>query len=135
MASSSSADLRSKLAKAKGLGASHHGFSHWWVQRLTALALIPLSVWFVYALLTAMLVYDPYTARAWFGNVLNASMMALMVIMGFFHGKLGAQVVIEDYIKHPLVKYALLLANTFLCFALGAVSLFAVLKLHFGMMG
>jgi succinate dehydrogenase / fumarate reductase membrane anchor subunit len=135
MATTSSSDLRSKLAKAKGLGTAHHGFGHWWLQRLTALALIPLSVWFTYELLTVMLHADRYIAAQWFRHSAHAVLMVLFLAVTFAHAKLGAQVVVEDYVKQPVVKYVLLLVNTFVCFALGALSILAVLKLHFGLVG
>ncbi|MFW0777190.1 MAG: succinate dehydrogenase, hydrophobic membrane anchor protein [Rickettsiales bacterium] len=133
--STSSSDLRSKLAKAKGLGAAHHGFSHWWLQRLTAVALIPLSVWFVYELLTVVLQMGPHFVRGWFTQPLNASLLVLMLIAMFWHAKLGLQVVIEDYVHQPAQKYALLLANNFFCFACGVISVLAVMKIHFGLIG
>ena len=135
MTSSPDSDLRSNLSRAKGMGAAHHGVHHWWMQRVTAIALVPLSLWFVYELLNAMLNLGPYYVRGWFGNPLNASLLLLMLIAMFYHGKLGLQVVIEDYVKHPVAKYALLLGNTFFCIALGVVSVLAVIRLHIGIVG
>lgn len=129
----SSTDLRSKLSKAKGLGAAHHGVSHWWLQRVTAVAMLPLLPWFMYELLHAMLTPDAYAVRAWFSSPANAVIMVVMLLAVFYHAKLGLQVVIEDYIKGPVAKYALLLANVFFCFLGGAVSIIAVLRLHFYM--
>lgn len=128
-----SSDLRSKLSRAKGLGAAHHGVGHWWLQRLTAVALVPLLPWFMYEFLHTMLTSDAYAARAWFTHPAHAVITVVMLLAVFFHAKLGAQVVIEDYIKHPVMKYALLLANVFVCFLFGAVSIIAVLRLHFYM--
>jgi len=129
----SNSELRSKLAKAKGLGAAHHGVSHWWLQRLTAVALIPLLPWFMYEFLHAMLTPDAYAVRAWFSHPAHAAIMIVMLVALFYHAKLGAQVVIEDYVHAPVLKYALLLANVFVSFAFAAVSVMAVLRLHFYM--
>ena len=133
--SSKTSDLRSKLSKAKGLGSAHDGLHHWWLQRVTAIALIPLSLWFVYELLNVILRLGPYYTRGWFHNPTHAILMILMLVPMFFHAKLGLQVVIEDYIKHPVAKYILLLGNSFLCIVLSVVSILAVLKMHFGLIG
>jgi len=124
-------DLRSKLARAKGLGSAHHGVSHWWLQRVTAVALVPTSLWFFYSLLTMMLSPDVTRVAAWLAMPLNAFVTIVLLVAGFFHAKLGTQVVIEDYVHTPFAKYSLLLLNTFVCFVFAAVGIVAVLKLHF----
>lgn len=124
-------DLRSKLARARGLGSAHHGVEHWWWQRVTALALVPLSVWFLYSLITSLLTSDVTHIAGWLAAPFNALALVLMLVAGLFHAKLGAQVVIEDYIKPPVLKYSLLLLNTFVCGIFAVVGIVAVLKLHF----
>ena len=124
-------DLRSRLKRAKGLGSAHHGVEHWWLQRATAVALIPLSLWFVTALVTALVSPNVVKVAMWFSSPINALIMVLLLVSTFTHVKLGAQVIIEDYIKCPASKYALLLANSFLCYSFTALSILAVLKLHF----
>jgi succinate dehydrogenase / fumarate reductase membrane anchor subunit len=125
-------ELRSKLGRAKGLGSAHHGVSHWWLQRVTAVAMVPLALWFVYSILTVMLTKDVAVASEWFKNGINASLLLFLLAAMFFHAKLGFQVVIEDYVKNPVFKYGLLLANNFVAFGFGVVCMLAVLKLHFG---
>jgi succinate dehydrogenase / fumarate reductase membrane anchor subunit len=127
----STSDLRSKLGKAKGLGSAKHGVSHWWLQRVTAVALVPLSVWFVYSLMTVMLSDSAVKVAQWFASPVNAVTMILLLAALFWHAKLGLQVVIEDYVHRPFSKYALLLANVFISFTFAAVSILAVLRLHF----
>ncbi|MDX1975676.1 MAG: succinate dehydrogenase, hydrophobic membrane anchor protein [Rickettsiales bacterium] len=127
----SASDLRSDMSKARGLGSAHHGVSHWWWQRVTALALIPLSVWFVYSLVTVVLSPSVTTTAQWFASPINSIVMVLMLLATFIHAKLGLQVVIEDYVKSPFNKYALLLLNLFICVVFASVSILAVLKLHF----
>jgi succinate dehydrogenase / fumarate reductase membrane anchor subunit len=118
------------MSRVKGLGAAHHGVSHWWWQRLTAVAMIPLSIWFVYSLVTVMLSSDVLRVAEWFASPINTIMVVLLMMVTFFHAKLGMQVVIEDYIKPPLMKYFLLIGNVFLCLFLAIVSIMAVLKMH-----
>jgi succinate dehydrogenase / fumarate reductase membrane anchor subunit len=127
----SSSDLRSKLARAKGLGSAHHGVEHWWWQRVTAVALVPLSVWFLYSLITNMLSSDVSLVHVWLASPFNALALIVMLVAGLFHAKLGAQVVIEDYIKPPYAKYGLLLINTFVCGIFAIIGIVAILKLHF----
>lgn len=127
----SNSNLRSKIGKAKGLGAAHHGVSHWWWQRVTAIALVPLSLWFMYALLTIMLSPDPLKVAEWIAAPENAFIMVLLLVAVFAHAKLGLHVVVEDYVKAPVIKYSLLLIITFLCFALPSIGIIAILKLHF----
>lgn len=126
-----SSDLRSTLSRAKGLGAAHHGVSHWWWQRVTAVALVPLLVWFLYALVTLMLTPDVTRIAEWLASPLDALAMVLMLAALFVHAKLGMQVVIEDYVHTPALKYTLLLLVAFLCFAFASAGIIAVLRLHF----
>ena len=126
-----STDLQTKLKRVKGLGSAHHGVQHWWLQRVTAIALVPLSLWFTASLVTVMLSPNVVKVATWFASPVNAIAMVMLLIAMFMHAKLGVQVVIEDYIKCPVKKYSLLLANMFICFAFAALSILAVLKLHF----
>lgn len=127
----SSSELRSKLGKARGLGSAKQGVAHWWYQRLTAVAIAPLGLWFVYALLSLMREPGPVAVAIWFASPVSAVGVSLLLIALFWHAKLGLQVVVEDYVKSPFLKYALLLGNNFACFALAAVGILSVLKLHF----
>jgi len=124
-------NLRTELAKVKGLGASRHAVGHWWLQRVTAVALIPLSLWFLVSLLTALLSPNVVKVAQWFSSPVHTILMALLLVATFIHAKLGVQVVIEDYVHKPFAKYFLLLANTFICFGFATVCILAVLKLHF----
>jgi len=123
--------FRSKLSIARGLGSAKSGVAHWWVQRVTAVAMIPLSIWFLSAIISVMLSSNVIVAATWFSSPLNALLLISLIGALFFHAKLGLQVVIEDYIKCPYTKYSALLANTFFCFGGGALCIIAVLKLHF----
>ena len=123
-------DFRSRLKRVKGLGSSHHGVSHWWLQRVTAVAMIPLSLWFMCSLVTALLSPNVIKVAEWFSSPVNTIMMILLIGTIFAHAKLGIQVVIEDYIKGHALKFMLLLANAFICFTFAGISVLAVLKLH-----
>lgn len=119
------------MAKAKGLGAAHSGVLHWWYQRVTAVALVFLLPWFVISLFCSMLSPEVAHVAAWFAKPYNALGMVVLVVMMCWHGKLGLQVVVEDYIHAPWCKYFLLLANQFIAFAAMVLGVIAVLRLHF----
>jgi len=120
----------SSLSRARGLGAAHHGVSHWWLQRLTAVALIPLSLWFIASLLAALLSQDMGIMVRWLSSPAHALGMVLFLLAMFVHGKLGLQVIIEDYVHAPASKYTLLIGMTFLCYGALALGILSVLKLH-----
>jgi succinate dehydrogenase / fumarate reductase membrane anchor subunit len=124
-------DLRTDLARVRHLGSAKDGVRHWWVQRLTAVALIPLGLWFIFAALhLAGLPLEAY--RLWLGTGANLLLMALFVVAVFWHMQLGLQVVIEDYVHAESAKVTLLVLNIFICFFLGAFSLYALVKVAFG---
>jgi succinate dehydrogenase / fumarate reductase membrane anchor subunit len=116
------------LARVEGLGAAHSGTYHFWRQRVSAVALIPLSIWFVYAAL-ALVGADRETALAFLHQPVNAVAMALFVIAVLNHSVLGLQVVVEDYVHTEGWKIALLLFNQLLAWILGALCLFALVKI------
>ena len=123
--------LRSPLGRALGLGSAKAGVEHWWVQRVTAVALVPLVLWFV-AALVGHLGADHAAAVAWLRSPLTAVAMILVVVATFVHMALGVQVVIEDYVHHEATKVASLVLVRLACWALGAAALFAVLRVAFG---
>ncbi len=123
------AGIRSKLAIARGLGAAGEGVGHWWMQRVTAVALVPLSFWFVSSLMK-MTKGEISGVAQWLSSPWSALPMLALIVALFWHAKLGTQVVIEDYVHHPVMKYSLLLANSFFCWAAGIMCAVAVLKLH-----
>ena len=116
------------LGRVEGLGAAHAGTHHFWRQRVSAVALIPLSIWFVVAAL-AMVGAERGAVVAFLHQPVNAIAMALFVIAVLHHSVLGLQVVVEDYVHTEGWKIALLLFNQLLAWILGAVSLFALVKI------
>jgi succinate dehydrogenase / fumarate reductase membrane anchor subunit len=123
--------LRSPLGRALGLGSAKEGVEHWWMQRMTAVALVPLALWFVAALI-GHVGADHAAAAAWLRSPLTAVAMILLVVATFVHTALGLQVVIEDYVHHEATKIASLVLVRLACWALGAAALFAVLRVAFG---
>ncbi len=123
--------LRSPLAKAVGLGSAKHGFSHWWWQRVSALALIPLSLWFVYSVLV-IIGLDHQAASAWLAQPLNATLMILFLVAMLFHAQTGVQVVIEDYIHTKWLNLTLLLVVKFASVLMAVMSVISVLIVVLG---
>jgi succinate dehydrogenase / fumarate reductase membrane anchor subunit len=127
---SSGPSLRSPLGRVRGLGSAKDGTHHWWAQRLTALALIPLTVWFVISVI--VLTGGDYTAMvAWAGSPLVAGLLILLIVATFYHGALGLQVVIEDYVHHEMTKLALLLFVKATALVLALAAVLSVLSLLF----
>jgi len=122
--------MRSPLGRARGLGSAREGVESWWLERVTAVALIPLTLWFVGSLVA--LTGSDYTRLVtWLKAPLDALLMVLLLIALFSHLALGLRVVIEDYV-HSGAKIAVLVAVRLLCFALGAAGIFATLDIAFG---
>ena len=123
--------LRSPLARVRGLGATGGGTSHWWAQRLTALALVPLTLWFV-ASLAALAGADHAVVRAWADSPVVAGLLVLLLVTTFYHTYLGLQVVIEDYVHHEGAKLATLLLVRAACLVLGLIGILSALLLLVG---
>ncbi len=123
--------LRSPLGRVRGLGSAKEGVGHWWAQRVTAIALIPLSLWFVVSVL-ALAGKSYEESVSFFFAPHHAVPMVLLVVALFHHAQLGLQVVIEDYVHQESAKILLLLLVKGLAVLLGALAGFTVLKLAFG---
>jgi succinate dehydrogenase / fumarate reductase membrane anchor subunit len=120
--------LRSPLSKVIGRGSAGEGVGHWWVQRVTAVALLPLTAWFVISLLGQSL--QSYDAmRGWLGQPWVAVPTILLVFTLAWHSKLGVQVVIEDYVHAKGAKTTLLLLSTFVHIGAAVAGIFAILAL------
>ena len=124
-------DRRTPLARVRGLGSAKDGVGHWWAQRLTAIALIPLVVWFAISLV--MLSGADYTVvRAWIGSPLVMLLLVLTIGVGLHHGQLGMQVVIEDYVGNDGWKLALIVIVKFIAVLFGLGAIVAILRIGFG---
>jgi succinate dehydrogenase / fumarate reductase membrane anchor subunit len=131
MAGKTMRSMRTPMARVRGLGAAKEGVHHWWMQRLTAIALVPLTLWFVVAILS-MVGADHAAVKAWMAQPLPAVLTVLLIVATFHHAQLGLQVVVEDYVHHEGAKLTLIVAIKFAALALAALAVFAVLKLAFG---
>jgi succinate dehydrogenase / fumarate reductase membrane anchor subunit len=125
------ADLRSSIARARGLGSAKDGTHHWWLQRVTAVALVPLVVWFAISLLR----FAPEgqaAVRAWIASPVTVVMLILAIAVGLWHAALGVQVVIEDYVHAKGWRVGLDMAVKFLAALLIVASVVAIFKIAFG---
>lgn len=123
--------MRSPLGQARGLGSAKDGTHHFWVQRISAVALIPLSLWFVFSV--AQLAGGDYHAvRHWVHAPSVAVTLVLFLVAALYHSMLGVQVVIEDYIANEGSKIVALLLNKFLHAIVAVSTIFAVLKVALG---
>ena len=120
--------LRSPLGKVRGLGSAKEGVAHWWAQRMTAVALLPLVIWFV-ASVCVMAGSDIGTVREWIGTPLVSILLVLFVIATFHHAQLGLQVVLEDYVHTEWLKIASIALVKFAAIALAVAAIFSIVKI------
>src|SRR5439155_20157047 len=123
--------MRSPVGRAIGLGSAKEGVEHWWLQRVTAVALVPLTVWFVVAVVR-LSGADIDAVRDWVGRPLPSILLVLLLIATFWHVSLGLQVVIEDYVHAALARLGLVIVVRLACFALAVAGIFAVLSMALG---
>ena len=124
-------NLRSPLAVVLGAGSAGHGVGHWWAQRVSALALVPLTLWFVISLIGVPL-NDYAAVTIWIGAGWNPVWLALLLVAMCVHSRLGVQVVIEDYVHGAALKLALLLLNGAVHAVLLAAGIYALLRVALG---
>ena len=122
---------RTPLGQARGLGSAKHGASHWVAEKVSAVSLVPLVVWMVFAVLQ-LAAGDYGFAVHWIQSPLNATLVVLTLAISFWHMHAGLRVVVEDYIHKTLTKSALLLLNLFVCGLAGALAVFSILKVALG---
>jgi succinate dehydrogenase / fumarate reductase membrane anchor subunit len=123
--------LRTKLRTVRGLGAAHEGTTHFWLTRISGLALVPLTL-FAVGLVFALIGKDQASVQAVIGRPLVAIPLILFVVISVEHMRLGIQETIADYIHGELLKVLTLAANTAFCIVVGAASVFSILVIAFG---
>ncbi len=127
--------MRSPLGRVRGLGSAKSGTAHWWAQRVTALAILPLSLWFILSMV-ALSGGNAQMLAGWAASPCNAALLIGLILATFYHLQLGLQVVIEDYIKPGITKMVTLLVVRGLSTLLGLVCIISVLKISvFGTFG
>ena len=120
--------MRSPLGRARGVGAARSGVHHWWAERVTSIALVPLTIWFVWNVLRLVGATLPQVAH-WVGNPINAALLLALIAITFHHMQLGIQVVLEDYVPNPKRMIAYNLLNKGVALLLGLIAAISVLKL------
>ena len=123
--------FRTALGRVRGLGSAKEGVHHWWMQRVSAIALVPLTLWFAIALI-AHTGADYTTTRTWLGSPMTFGLMVLLVGATFYHAQLGVQVVVEDYIHHEGWKIWLILLTKLVSLVLALAAIVALLVIAFG---
>jgi succinate dehydrogenase membrane anchor subunit len=122
--------FRTPLARVRGLGSARSGTHHWWMQRLTAIALVPLTLWFV-ASLVSVVTADHAAVLAWLHAPVVAILCSAFIVASFYHAQLGMQVVLEDYVHSEWLKLSCIVLTKLLALLLAGASLFAVLRIAF----
>lgn len=123
--------MRTPLGRVRGLGSAKNGTDHFWAERITSVALVPLTLVFV-GIVIAIVGKSHAEAVALLGSPLVAITMLALVLTGIAHMRLGMQVIVEDYVHGEFAKMAALMANTFFCALLAIACVWAVVKLSFG---
>ena len=123
--------LRSPLSRVLGLGSAKDGTAHWWAQRVTAVALVPLTLWFVCSMLT-LPDFEYETVRTWLSVPITGFLSVLLVAVMSYHSYLGTIVIIEDYVVSSGMKVLSLMTLRFLYVLAGGAAMFAILRVVFG---
>ena len=122
---------RTPLGRAKGLGSAKEGVSHWWVQRLTAVALVPLLLWGTFAVV-GLMGAEHAEVVSWMAQPVHTALLVLLLVALFYHADLGLQVIIEDYVHAEAVKITSLVVVKFTMIFLGALAVISVLRVAVG---
>ena len=131
MSAQSGNALRTRLGRVRGLGSAKEGVAHWWGQRLTAIAMVPLFVWFSLSLV-ALTGANHAAVVAWIKGPITAVLLVALLTALFYHLALGLQVVIEDYVHTEWRKLALIITVKFAAALAALIGIFSVLRIAFG---
>ena len=120
--------LRSSLGRARGLGAARTGLHHWWVERLEAIALVPLTIWFIWSLLH-LLGASQGDVSDWLSSPVSMTLMLILIVATFHHFSLGVESVLNDYVHQPAIRLWSLLAVKAACLVLALICIISVLRI------
>ena len=123
--------MQTHLGKVRGLGSAKSGTEHWWMQRVTAIALVPLSVWLLVSLV-GLVGAEHATVAGWIANPMVTVLLVLFAGVTAWHMKLGLQVVIEDYVHSEGAKILALMLVNFAAAVIGLAAVVSILKISFG---
>lgn len=123
--------MQTNLGKVRGLGSAKSGTHHWWMQRVTAVALVPLMVWFISSFV-ALIGADHATVVEWVKNPFTTTFLIALIVAMFFHLSLGVQVILEDYVHSASMKVFMSFVMKFATVILGLLSVISILKISFG---
>jgi len=124
-------NLRTPLSQVKGLGSAKDGVSHWWMQRLTSIALVPLVLWLGFAL-ASLPGADYATFTEWVRSPMVAVLLILTIVVAFHHGQMGLQVIIEDYVSHEPARVAAIILVKLFAVLFSVIGVYSVLKIALG---
>jgi len=122
---------RTPISRARGLGSDNDGLGHWWLQRLTAIGLIPLVMWFVISVISVA-GQSHAQVVAWLSSTLNASLLSIFLVTSLYHANLGLQAVYEDYVQARWLQFSARILTGFVAVFLGVIGVFTLLRLTFG---
>ncbi len=128
--SASTNNLRSPLGRARGLGSAKEGLHHWWAQRVTAIALVPLTLWFIISVVRMASGRTDF--GYWIDSPINAAAFIAFIAVAFHHGAIGMQVVLEDYVSSHGTRIASVLLVKLVCYALAALAIVSTLIVCLG---
>ena len=120
--------MRSQLGRVRGTGSAHAGVHHWYAERITAIALVPLTLWFIISMVR-LVAMPQSVVVAWAGHPVNTVLLLALIVMTFHHMQLGIQVVLEDYVNAKWLMNVLILLTKGAALLLGLIAAVAVLKL------
>jgi succinate dehydrogenase / fumarate reductase membrane anchor subunit len=120
--------MRSQLGRARGLGSAKSGVAHWWAERVTSVALVPLTIWFIFAAV-GLLGASHDDVLNWVANPVTIVLLICLLLVTFYHMQLGLQVVIEDYVHVESARVILLLVMKAVCFLAALAGIISVLKI------
>ena len=123
--------LRTPLSRARGLGSAKEGASHWWMQRLTAIALVPLALWFAFVV-ASLGGADYETVVAWLRSPAVTVLLVILIAVTFYHLQLGVQVILEDYVQSGWLKITGIVLVNFGCILLAVIGIVALLTIALG---